>query len=261
MTPETGTSAAATRSPSIRTKRGRRLVTLVFWLALLGGYQLYSWQRGITPPETAQILVDFMSSGATGPLIFVGFYALSRLVLFPATLLTIASGYVYGPVLGVALTVLGSNAAAGVSYLMGRYFGEGLLDFEKGTGVVGRYAERMRHNGFESVLLLYLVYAPLDLVGMLAGLLRIDWRPVVLATMLGLLPATLSWVLLGASIEGDLAGGTPKLEPPMLIASVGLLAGSLLLSRYLRRRAVRGEPQGEQDHCSPGNNPSGDRGR
>ncbi len=227
---------AASRSPSSR-GRGRRLATLLFWLALLAGYQVYSWRSGISPLEAAQLLVDFMSTSAAGPLIFVAFYALSRLVLFPATLLTIASGYVFGAVGGVVLTVLGSNAAAGLCYLMGRYFGEGLLDPEKKTGVVGRYAERMRDNGFESVLLLYLVYAPLDLVGMLAGFVRIDWKPFVLATMLGLLPATLSWVLLGASIETDLTGGTPRLEPAMLLASVILLIGSLLLSRYLRRRS------------------------
>jgi hypothetical protein len=73
VTPETGTSpAAATRTPSIRRRRGRRLATLVFWLALLGGYQMYAWQRGITPLEAAQILVDFMSTSATGPLILSG---------------------------------------------------------------------------------------------------------------------------------------------------------------------------------------------
>jgi uncharacterized membrane protein YdjX (TVP38/TMEM64 family) len=238
VSPETETSsAAASRSPSSR-RRGRRLATLLFWLALLGGYQAYAWQSGISPLEAAQILVDFMSTSAAGPLIFVAFYALSRLVLFPATLLTIASGYVFGPVLGVVLTVLGSNAAAGFCYLMGRYFGEGLLDSEKKSGVVRRYAERMRNNGFESVLLMYLVYAPLDLVGILAGFLRIDWKPFVLATMLGLIPATLSWVLLGASIETDLTDGIPRLEPAMLLASVFLLVGSLLLSRYLRRRAI-----------------------
>ena len=144
---------------------------------------------------------------------------------------------------------------------MGRYFGEELIDFEK-TGVGGRYAERMRNNGFESVLLMYLVYAPLDLVSLLAGFLRIDLKPFVLATMLGLMPATLSWVLLGASVETDLTGGIPKLEPPMLIASVALLAGSLLLSRYLRRRAVRGGARVEQDHVSPGENPrAADHGR
>jgi uncharacterized membrane protein YdjX (TVP38/TMEM64 family) len=238
VSPETeSSSAAASRSPSSR-RRGRRLATLLFWLALLGGYQVYAWQSGISPLEAAQILVDFMSTSAAGPLIFVAFYALSRLVLFPATLLTIASGYVFGPVLGVVLTVLGSNVAAGFCYLMGRYFGEGLLDSEKKSGVVRRYAERMRNNGFESVLLMYLVYAPLDLVGMLAGFLRIDWKPFVLATMLGLIPATLSWVLLGASIETDLTDGIPRLEPAMLLASVFLLVGSLLLSRYLRRRAI-----------------------
>ncbi len=244
MSPETeSSSAAASRSPASR-RRSRRLATLLFWLALLGGYQLYSWQSGISPLEAVQILVDFMSTSAAGPLIFVTFYASSRLVLFPATLLTIASGYVFGPVLGVVLTVLGSNAAAGVCYLMGSYFGEGLLDSEKKTGVVRRYAERMRNNGFESVLLMYLVYAPLDLVGILAGFLRIGWKPFVVATMLGLIPATLSWVLLGASIETDLTDGIPRLEPAMLLASVILLVGSLLLSRYLRRRAVSNKGRG-----------------
>ena len=102
---------------------------------MIGGYQAYSWQRGLTPLEAVQGLVDFMTASAAGPLIFVGFYALSRLVIFPATLLTIAAGYVFGPVLGVFLTVLGSNAAASVSYVMGRYFGEGLLDLENRTGV------------------------------------------------------------------------------------------------------------------------------
>jgi uncharacterized membrane protein YdjX (TVP38/TMEM64 family) len=242
MSSETDPSPA-TRSPSIR-KRGRKLAALLFWLALLGGYQLYSWRSGISHLEATHSLVDFMATSVAGPLIFVGFYALSRVVIFPATLLTIASGYVFGPVLGVVLTVLGSNAAASVSYLMGHYFGEGLLDLEKKTGAVGRYAERTRNNSFESELLMYLVYAPLDLVCILAGFLRIGWKPFVLATMLGLVPATLSWVLLWASIEQDLTGGLPKLKPSMLFASVALLIGSLLLSRYLRRRAIRDKGMG-----------------
>jgi uncharacterized membrane protein YdjX (TVP38/TMEM64 family) len=238
VSPETEPSPAAEAHPPSIRERSRKLVALLFWLALLGGYHLYSWQRGITPLETAQILVDFMATSMAGPPIFVAFYALSRLVIFPATLLTIASGYVFGPVLGVVLTILGSNAAASVSYLMGRYFGEGLFDLEKKSGTVRRYAEQTRNSGFESVLLMYLIYAPLDLVGILAGVLRIDWRPFILATMLGLIPATLSWVLLGASIKIDLTGGLPELRPSMFLASVALLAGSLLLSRYLKRRTV-----------------------
>ncbi|MBA2344403.1 MAG: hypothetical protein H0V83_04925, partial [Rubrobacter sp.] len=39
--------------------RGRvwRLVALLFWFALLVGYQLYAWRMGISPLETAQGLV------------------------------------------------------------------------------------------------------------------------------------------------------------------------------------------------------------
>ncbi len=96
----------------------------------------------------------------------------------------------------------------------------------------------------ESVLLLYLVYAPLDLVGLFAGFLRIDWKSFVTATMLGLMPATLSWVLLGASVERDLTGGVPRLEPWMLVASAALLIGSLSLSVYLRRRTIREQDTG-----------------
>ena len=123
---ETGpTTDKAAQSSFI--SRHRRLIALLFWFVLLAGYQLYSWRSGLTPREAAEHLIHLMNLGAAGALIYVAFYASSRLVFFPPTLLTIASGFVFGPAWGVFLAVLGSNAAAVVSYLMGRYFGRGLL--------------------------------------------------------------------------------------------------------------------------------------
>lgn len=227
-----------------RRRAATRVFALLVWASVLGGYQAYLWRRGVTPLEAAEGLADSLAAGVAGALVFVAVYALSRFVLFPATLLTVAAGYVFGPVLGVALTVAGSNAAASVSYLLGRYFGEGLLDPGKGAGVAHRYAARMRENGFESVLLMYLVFAPLDAVGALAGFVRVGWRPFALATAVGLVPATLTWALLGASVgtdglTGGPDGGLPRPEPWMLLASAALLAGSLALSAYLRRSRRR----------------------
>ncbi len=235
---ETASTPNPASRPSFLRRHRRRLTALLFWLVLLGGYQLYAWQSGLTPQEAAEQVIHLMTFGAAGALIYVVFYVVSRLVFFPPTLLTIASGFVFGPVLGVVLAVLGANAAAVVSYMMGRYFGQGLLGPERTSGTLGRYAGRMRENGFESVLLLRLVYAPFDPVSMLAGSLGIDWRRFVLATLLGSLPAILSFVLFGASLEKDFASSGFQLNPWILLASAILFVGSLTLSRHLKRSKI-----------------------
>jgi uncharacterized membrane protein YdjX (TVP38/TMEM64 family) len=237
--PEAGLAPGA-RSSFFRRHRPR-LIALLFWIALLGGYQLYAWRSGLTPREAAQDLIQLMTVGATGALIYVAFYALSRLVFFPPTLLSVASGFVFGPVWGVVLAVLGANAAAAVSYLMGLYFGRGLLGPERTPGTLGRYAGKMRENGFEAVLLLRLAYAPFDPVSILAGSLGIDWRRFVSATLLGSLPAVLSLVLFGASLKTNLTTSGFGLNPWILLASAVLFVAGLLLSRYLRRRRIEGE--------------------
>lgn len=189
---------------------------LFVWCGLLGGGYWYAWRYDLTPLEAVQRLVDSMTSSALGPLIYLVFYAARPLVLFPASLLTVAAGFVFGPVLGTLLVVLGSNLSASVAYVVGRYFGGRLLDTERAAGVVRRYAQWLRENSFESVLLMRLVYAPYDLVNYLAGSLKVRWTPFILATALGSLPGTVSFVLFGASIEGDFIGKTPRLHPWIL---------------------------------------------
>lgn len=108
------------------------------------------------------------------------------------------------------------------------------------------YADRMRANGFEAVLMTRFFFLPFDLVNYLAGFLRIGWKPFTLASMLGSLPGTVSFVLLGSSIGMNFAEGTPKLDARMLVASVLILAVSLSLSQYLKRRN-RGDREGTDE--------------
>jgi uncharacterized membrane protein YdjX (TVP38/TMEM64 family) len=122
---------------------------------------------------------------------------------------------------------------------MGRYFGQGLLGPERTPGALERFAGRMRENGFESVLL-RLAYAPFDAVSILAGPLGIDWRRFVATTLLGSLPAILSLVLFGASLETKFTTSGFRLNPWILLASALLFVASLLLSRYLKRRKIEG---------------------
>jgi len=162
---------------------------------------------------------------------------LRPLLLFPATLLTIAAGFVFGPILGVVLIVIGSNASALLAYVVGRFFGQGLLSEGKAGGIVQRYTTRLREHSFETVFLLRLLFAPYDLVNYLAGFLRIRWVPFIVATALGALPGTLAFTLFGASIE-RFDGGIPALNPWVLAASVALFLVSLSLSRIIKRRST-----------------------
>ncbi len=91
-----------------------RLAALLVWVGLLFGYQWYAWRQDVGVLETVQHLIDAMSSGLAGPLIYVAFYALRPLILFPTSLLAVAAGFVFGPVLGLFFTVLGSNISASV---------------------------------------------------------------------------------------------------------------------------------------------------
>jgi uncharacterized membrane protein YdjX (TVP38/TMEM64 family) len=85
-------------------------------------------------------------------------------------------------------------------------------------------------------MIMRFILLPYDLVNYLCGVLRIDWRAYLLATIIGSLPGTFAFVLAGASLKGDLTQGLPSLDPRVLAASVVLLLISLLISRYVKLR-------------------------
>jgi uncharacterized membrane protein YdjX (TVP38/TMEM64 family) len=213
----------------------QKLVALCFWLALLGGYQWYAWANNLSPLEVVQQVVGFMQGSMYGPLIYLLIYAIRPLTLFSATLLTVAGGFVFGAFWGVVYTVVASNTSATIAYLVGRYFGQGLLQGDQSGGVIGRYTSRMRENSFETILIMRFIFLPYDLVNYLAGFLRIRWVPFILATALGSIPGTLAFVLFGASIE-RFDGGLPSLNPWVLLASVVIFIVSLVLSRLIKRK-------------------------
>ena len=229
------TETRAAERPSFLKRHGQKLAALVFWVALLGGYQVYAWQAGLSPLEAVQRLIDFMAGSLLGPLIYIAFYAMRPLILFPASLLTVAAGFVFGPVLGVALTIVASNTSATVAYLVGHFFGGDLIKSE-GEGIVPRYTRRLRDNSFETVLTMRFIFLPFDFVNYLAGFLKINWGAFILATILGSLPGTLAFVLFGASIEMNFTGGVPSLNPGVLIASAVIFVLSLVVSRLFKRR-------------------------
>ena len=214
----------------------QKVVALLLWVGLFAVYRWYAVTNDLGPVEAVRQLIQLMQTSAYGPLIYIVLYALRPLLFFSSILLTLAGGFIFGPVWGVLYTVIAANTSAMVAYVVGYYFGQGLLADDGSDGVIQRYAARMRKNSFETVLIMRFIFLPYDLVNYLAGFLRIDWKAFLLATALGSIPGTISFILFGAAIEGDFDGSIPSLNPRVLAVSVGLFVVSLALSRYFKRR-------------------------
>jgi hypothetical protein len=88
-------------------------------------------------------------------------------------------------------------------------------------------------------------------VNYLAGFLRIHYMPFLLATVLGSIPGTIAFVLLGSSLSPDeitnmfLTGELPTLDWRPLAISASMFVASILLSRYFKRRDQGVEPGAE----------------
>lgn len=247
------------QQPGVSSGAGRwqrhwqKFIALACWLLLLAGYQLYAWQSDLTPLAAATAIITFVATSAWGPLLYILLYTLRPLVLFPATVLSIGGGLLFGPVLGVIYTIIGSNLSATVAYLIGRFLGQGLLqpDAAQGAGaaqgLVQRYAERMRAHSFVTILTMRFVLLPYDLVNYLAGLLRIDYRAFLLATVLGSIPGTIAFVLAGAAGyaagERNFSGGLPRFDPRVFAASAVIFVLSLVIAQVIKRREQRAEHQ------------------
>lgn len=227
--------------PSFAARRLRWLA-LGAWALGLAAYVMTVVRTGNSPLDVLLALGEFLRAHPLGALAYLLAYAARPLLLFPATLLTVGAGVLYGPLAGVGLVLLGSNLSAAVAYGLGRSLGAELAGRALAHPRLVGMARRLRANAFEAVLTLRFLFAPYDAVNYVSGTLRLPLKPFVLATAIGSLPGTLVFVFFGAGL-GDLsaleAGRLPTPDLQLLAASAVLFVTSLALARVWRAREAR----------------------
>jgi uncharacterized membrane protein YdjX (TVP38/TMEM64 family) len=232
--------------PGFLKRHQGKLVTLFLWLTFLLIYSLFAWESGLSLRQSVYGLAAWLTRNWYGPALYILLFSLRPLLFIPATPMTLLSGFLFGPGVGLFSAVLGLNASAISAYAIGRYLGYGILS-GTGKGWVSRYSAAMRRHSFETVLVMRLLLLPYDLVNYIAGFLKIKGRLFLLATVIGSIPGTVSFVLLGASFGtlDELLSGEVRLNPAALAISVILIAASLSVSHYLRQRESDPSPLGK----------------
>lgn len=227
-------------SPFSRSSRRRWFSAagpLLAWLLLVGAAHWLARHNGLTAGEGVQALVGYLGMHSLGPLLFLAVAACCPLVLFPAALLGIAAGAIFGPVWGVVYTLLACNVSASVAYTLGYAFGKNLRSESSAGRLGGRYGAWLHRNCFSGIIALRLMFLPYDPVNYLAGALHLGWRRFIFANTLGCLPGALGLVLVGDSLQTVVAGmGGVN---PWLIATAGLvIVLGLATALVLRRRCA-----------------------
>ena len=150
-------------------------------------------------------------AGTLGLLLFALVYVTAAVCFLPGAVLTLGAGFAYGPVLGVLIVSPVSVLAASVAFLVGRFVARDWVG--RRIGGDPRFAaidDAIADDGFRIVMLLRLSpLFPFSLLNYALGLTKVSFRDYVLASWIGMLPATVLYVYLGSLVTnlGDLTGG------------------------------------------------------
>jgi uncharacterized membrane protein YdjX (TVP38/TMEM64 family) len=179
------------------------VVALTVVAALSGHLPVRAWLSG-----TVAYIRD---AGTLGVLLFATVYVVAAVFFLPGAVLTLGAGFAYGPVLGVLIVSPVSVLAASVAFLVGRFVAREWI----GRRIAGdpRFAaidDAIANDGFRIVMLLRLSpLFPFSLLNYALGLTKVSFRDYVVASWIGMLPATVLYVYLGSLVTnlGDLTGG------------------------------------------------------
>ena len=172
--------------------------------------------------------------GWVGVLAFVLAYIVLTVVLGPATALTLTAGLAYG-FWGFFLVVVSATLAASVAFLLGRYLAhQRVLDMIERDSRMKSLQQAFSDEGWRVVVLLRL--SPLIPYGMqnyLFSVTNIGFLPYVIATVIGIMPATALYVYIGSL--GASAGGEGG--PLKWALIVGGLIATAIVAWLIGKRA------------------------
>lgn len=188
-------------------------------------------------PERVAAWMERMSGSAWAPLIVIVVFVVGGLIMFPLTLLIMATAIVFAPWMAASLSLVGSVANAIVLYLIGRSLMRDTM-----THAFGSYVEKLRqaldHSGIIAVATVRMVpVAPFTLVNLAAGAVDVRLRDYVLGTLLGVLPGTIALTAFGHQIRAIVENPTLENVGLLVAAVAAWIALSLGLQRLVSRRA------------------------
>jgi uncharacterized membrane protein YdjX (TVP38/TMEM64 family) len=222
-------------------RRAAALIKLGVLVALIAAavyfFRFTETGRGITP-RTA---LDYFNSldPLLARLLYVVFYIVGCVLLLPGTVLSFGGAVLFGVWEGTLYTWLGANIGAVLAFYLARWLGRDFVD-QLLAGRFQAFDDRIRRHGFKGLLIVRLApLFPFNGVNFASGLTGISVRDYILATAIGIVPATFVYQYLFAKLGTTILDEGFKLEylwDPALGVALLLFIAFVVVGKWLAGR-------------------------
>ena len=227
---------SATGSESYRLPWGRVLLGVAILVGIGGFY-------GTLPVgETLQTLVRRIDAlGPWAGAVFVLVYAAASVLLLPVWILTVAAGAVFGVARGSVLVLIGATVGAMAAFALAR---TGLRESVRRRARTYMSFETLDHaiaarGGWVVFLVRLTPVFPFVYVNYLFGLTAIPATTYCATTILGMIPATIVYVAMGASAGAAATGRAAAWSTGRIALTVAGVVATLAVSFIVARIATR----------------------
>jgi uncharacterized membrane protein YdjX (TVP38/TMEM64 family) len=190
-------------------------------------------------PSPVQMRSWAQSVGVAAPLLFLLGQTLVTVAPIPRTVFTLAAGLLFGPILGVSLSLSATMLSAVLAFGLVRWLGRGVVEPHLDHRVLRAVDARLRCRGWLAVASLRLIPAvPFSLLNYCSAVSSIRFRDYLVGTV-GVVPGSVAIVVLGDALTGTTS-------PALLAISLGGAAVGVV-GLIIQARSAALEPHAPSD--------------
>ncbi|MDN5939360.1 MAG: VTT domain-containing protein, partial [Salinisphaera sp.] len=144
---------------------------------MLIGVLLWGWHNEQSTGRVLLAIFHFLTQNPLAAGLYIALYALRTFIFFPAMVLTIGAGSLFGFWMGALVALVGENLSASLAYAIARFFGSRSQTDRQAVSKLTPFRRALHKHAFPAVLTLRATYLPFDPVNYGCGLLRVRWWP------------------------------------------------------------------------------------
>ena len=204
------------------------------WSFTLSTLSVYS----ICSPIYPHLQTLIRQSGLFGYSLYILLFIIATLFLLPGSILVIAGGIVFGPLLGTLLSLIAATLASSSSFLLARWLGRDLLLKYVGHSHTFQAIEKgIARNGIDFLILTRLIpLFPYNIQNYAYGLTTIAFWPYTLISALTTLPGIVIYTVMASDLANE--GITLRFILQLCLAGLALFILVQLAKLYARHKHV-----------------------